>query len=78
MEFDNCHGAPGFVTPFDSQTMSAAVRAIEIGFGRPPVFIREGGSIPIVTAFSEKLGVYTLSLQTRRSGVIVGGRAVSN
>ncbi len=42
--------------------MEAAATAIEQGFGRPPVFIREGGSIPIVTIFHEKLGVDTLLL----------------
>jgi succinyl-diaminopimelate desuccinylase len=42
--------------------MTAAAQAIEHGFGRPPVFIREGGSIPVVTAFREKLGVDTLLL----------------
>ena len=36
--------------------------AIEAGFGRRPVFIREGGSIPVVSTFHEKLGVDTLLL----------------
>jgi succinyl-diaminopimelate desuccinylase len=42
--------------------VTAAARAIELGFGRPPVFIREGGSIPVVSTFHEKLGVDTLLL----------------
>jgi succinyl-diaminopimelate desuccinylase len=42
--------------------MSAAAEALERGFGRKPVFIREGGSIPIVTAFKEQLGIDTLLL----------------
>ncbi len=42
--------------------MEAAATAIEQGLGRPPVFIREGGSIPIVTVFHEKLGIDTLLL----------------
>ena len=50
------------MVPLDSPYVQAAARAIERGFGRPPVFIREGGSIPIVTAFSERLGVDTLLL----------------
>ena len=40
----------------------AAAKAIEHGFGKRPVFIREGGSIPIVTTFQRKLGVDTLLL----------------
>ena len=56
------HGAPGVVVPLDSPYISAASKAIEQGFGTPPVFIREGGSIPIVTVFKEQLGVDTLLL----------------
>jgi acetylornithine deacetylase/succinyl-diaminopimelate desuccinylase-like protein len=62
MELIEMHAAPGFVVPLDSPFMSAATRAIERGFGRSPVFIREGGSIPIVTEFKEKLGADTLLL----------------
>lgn len=62
LELIDMHGAPGVVTPLDSPYMSAAARAIEQGFGRAPLLIREGGSIPIVTAFREKLGVDTLLL----------------
>lgn len=62
MELISFQGAPGIVTPLDSEFVKAASLAIERGFGVPPVFIREGGSIPIVTAFREKLGVDTLLL----------------
>ena len=40
----------------------AAADAIEIGFGNRPVFIREGGSIPIINTFAEKLGAEILLL----------------
>ncbi len=62
MELIDMHSAPGVLVSLDSPYIAAASRAIEHGFGRKPVFIREGGSIPIVTAFSEKLGVDTLLL----------------
>jgi succinyl-diaminopimelate desuccinylase len=62
MELIDMHGAPGVVVPLDNPFIAAAAKAIEHGFGRAPVFIREGGSIPIVTAFREKLGVDTLLL----------------
>jgi acetylornithine deacetylase/succinyl-diaminopimelate desuccinylase-like protein len=39
----------------DQAAMQAAVRAIKIGFGKEPLFIREGGSIPIVSLFKEHL-----------------------
>jgi succinyl-diaminopimelate desuccinylase len=62
MELIDFHGAEGVVTPLDSPFMAAAARAIEFGFGRAPVFIREGGSIPIVTSFKRRLGVDSLLL----------------
>jgi len=62
MEFIHHHGAPGVVVDLHSPYMSAAATAIEQGFGKPPVFIREGGSIPVVSAFRELLEVDTLLL----------------
>ncbi len=62
MELIDFHGAPGVVVPLESPYVAAAVAAIEHAFGRKPVFIREGGSIPIVTTFREHLGVDTLLL----------------
>ncbi len=62
MELVEMHSGPGVVVSLESPYMAAATRAIERGFGCPPVFIREGGSIPIVTAFREKLRVDTLLL----------------
>ena len=62
MEVIHHHGAPGVVVSLDSPYMSAAAEAIGKGFGTKPVFIREGGSIPVVTAFRELLGIDTLLL----------------
>jgi acetylornithine deacetylase/succinyl-diaminopimelate desuccinylase-like protein len=62
LELIDMHGAPGVVVPLDSPFVAAAASAIERGFGRAPVFIREGGSIPIVTAFRRTLGIDTLLL----------------
>lgn len=62
MELEDMHGAPGIVVPLDSPFMSAAATAIEHGFGRSPVFIREGGTIPVVTEFTDKLGADALLL----------------
>jgi succinyl-diaminopimelate desuccinylase len=55
-------GAPGVVVPLDSPFVAAAQRAIRRGFGRDPVMIREGGTIPVVTQFKQVLGVDTLLL----------------
>ena len=62
MELVDFHGAPGVVVPLDSPYVAAAERAIESGFGRRPVFMREGGSIPVVATFHDLLGVDTLLL----------------
>ncbi len=56
------HGSPGFLVPLESPYIKAAARAIEAGFDRPPVFIREGGSIPIVTQMAAQLGADILLL----------------
>ncbi|HVA48723.1 MAG TPA: M20/M25/M40 family metallo-hydrolase [Pirellulales bacterium] len=56
------HGAPGVVVPLNSPFIQAAAKAIEHGFGRAPVYIREGGSIPVVSTFRQPLGVDTLLL----------------
>jgi acetylornithine deacetylase/succinyl-diaminopimelate desuccinylase-like protein len=56
------HGAPAVLVGVDSPGVHAAVRAIEAGFGKAPVFIREGGSIPVVGLFKTQLGVDTLLL----------------
>lgn len=55
-------GSEGVVTPIDSPGIRAAVKAIEKGFGRKPFFIREGGSIPIVSTFKSVLGADSLLL----------------
>ena len=62
MELVEHHGAPGVVMPLDSPYLQAAAAAIEAGFGRRPVFIREGGSIPIVNIFASVLKADVLLL----------------
>jgi acetylornithine deacetylase/succinyl-diaminopimelate desuccinylase-like protein len=51
------HGGKPWITGYDTAFVRAAGRAIEQGFGKPPVFCREGGSIPVVSTFQEELGV---------------------
>ena len=51
------HGGKPWMAEFDNKYVRAAGRAIEQGFGRAPVFNREGGSIPVVSTFQEELGV---------------------
>jgi acetylornithine deacetylase/succinyl-diaminopimelate desuccinylase-like protein len=49
------HGGKPWITEYDNPFVQAAGRAIEQGFGRAPVFCREGGSIPVVSTFQEEL-----------------------
>jgi len=51
------HGGKPWMAAFDNPFVQAAGRAIEQGFGKSPVFNREGGSIPVVSTFQEVLGV---------------------
>lgn len=59
---DSDHGAPGMLADINTPFAKAAESAIESAFGTRPVFIREGGSIPIVTRFQEVLGCDCLLL----------------
>ena len=44
-------------TPIDHSVVRAAARALEATFGREPVYIRTGGSIPIAEMFETQLGL---------------------
>jgi acetylornithine deacetylase/succinyl-diaminopimelate desuccinylase-like protein len=56
-------GAPAVLVEVKgSRGVEAATRAIATGFGTPPVFMREGGSIPVVSLIKKHLCVDTLLL----------------
>jgi len=57
LKITRMHGGKPWMTSFDNPFVQAAGRAIEKGFGRQPVFTREGGSIPVVSTFQEELGL---------------------
>ncbi len=56
------HGGKGAITPIDSPGVNAAVEALKKGFGKSPVFTREGGSIPVVNTFQTLLNAPTILL----------------
>ncbi len=60
MELKYEHGAPGMVVPLESPYIRTAVGALEKTFGVPPVFTRQGGSIPIVSELCERLNAEVL------------------
>jgi len=51
----NLHGGYPIVSPIDNPANIAAAKAMQKAFGKKTVFVREGGSIPIVIEFSKKL-----------------------
>ena len=53
----NLHGGEGVLISPDSPPIRAAAAALKETFGKDPVFIREGGSIPIAALFYEVLNV---------------------
>ena len=56
------HGGEPYMTPIDSKGFRAASKAIEKTFGKPPVPVRGGGSIPICSLFEKELGVKIIFL----------------
>lgn len=51
------HGGEPYLTPIDSKAYQAAAKAIETTFGKSPVPVRGGGSIPICALFEKELGI---------------------
>jgi len=58
----NLHGGEPAITPIDSPGVQAAVAALQKGYGKKPLYQREGGSIPIVVQFKQLLGLDTVLL----------------
>jgi acetylornithine deacetylase/succinyl-diaminopimelate desuccinylase-like protein len=57
LKITRMHGGKPWMTSYANPFVQAAGRAIEKGFGRAPIFTREGGSIPVVSTFQEELGL---------------------
>jgi acetylornithine deacetylase/succinyl-diaminopimelate desuccinylase-like protein len=54
------HGGQGYVCPMDIPAYQAAQKAYTDTYGKAPVPVRSGGSIPIISTFEEVLGIKTL------------------
>lgn len=53
----NLHGGEAYMTPLDSKGYQAAAKAIKETFGKDPIPVRGGGSIPICAILEKELGV---------------------
>jgi acetylornithine deacetylase/succinyl-diaminopimelate desuccinylase-like protein len=62
VKVSHLHGGEPAITPVDSPGVQAAVAALEKGFGKKPLYQREGGSIPIVVQFKKLLGIDSVLL----------------
>ena len=51
------HGGEPYITPIESNAYKAAAKAIETTFGKTPIPVRGGGSIPICALFEKELGI---------------------
>ncbi|HMO63146.1 MAG TPA: dipeptidase [Ferruginibacter sp.] len=51
------HGGEPYMTPIDSKAYQAAAKAMEATFGKKPIPVRGGGSIPICALFEKELGI---------------------
>jgi len=51
------HGGEPYMTPIDSDAYRAASKAIHTTFGKDPIPVRGGGSIPICALFEKELGL---------------------
>src|SRR5688572_24814607 len=51
------HGGEPYMTPIDSKAYKAAAAAIKDTFGKDPIPVRGGGSIPICALFEKELGI---------------------
>jgi|SRR5579872_569759 len=51
------HGGEPYMTPIDSKAYRAAAKAIESTFGKAPIPLRGGGSIPICSILERELGI---------------------
>lgn len=54
------HGGEGYVCPIDMPAYKAAEKGFEKAFGKKPLAVRRGGSIPIISDFERILGTKTV------------------
>ena len=54
------HGGQGYVCPISLPAYQAAEKGFEQAFGKKPLAVRRGGSIPIISTFEQVLGIKTV------------------
>jgi acetylornithine deacetylase/succinyl-diaminopimelate desuccinylase-like protein len=54
------HGGPPALVPITNPFLQTARRALEKGFGKPTILVRDAASVPIVGTFKEALGAVSI------------------
>lgn len=54
------HGGEGYVCPISHPAYQAAEKGFTLAFGKKPLAVRRGGSIPIISDFEQILGIKTI------------------
>lgn len=54
------HGGEGYVCPISHPAYQAAEKGFALAFGKQPLAVRRGGSIPIISDFEQILGIKTI------------------
>ena len=54
------HGGQGYVCPITLPAYQAAEKGFAKAFGKKPLAVRRGGSIPIISTFEQVLGIKTI------------------
>ena len=60
VEVTPLHGGQAYVCPIEIPAYKAAEKAFEEAFGKMPVPVRSGGSIPIISTFDKVLGTKSI------------------
>ncbi len=60
VKVEDLHGGEAYVSPIDMIAYQAASKAYETTFGKKPVPVRSGGSIPIISTFEKILGTKSI------------------
>ncbi len=60
VDITSMHGGESYVCPIDLPAYKAAEKGYEEAFGKRPLAVRRGGSIPIIAVFEKVLGIKSI------------------
>lgn len=60
VKIEAIHGGESYVCPIDLPAYKAAEKGYEEAFGKRPLAVRRGGSIPIIAVFEQVLGIKSI------------------